>query len=42
MYMKFIAKFLTHIANIAVNTGTQACLYFVVDEPKMPNSLLNK
>lgn len=40
--MKFIAKFLTHIANIAVNTGTQACYYLILDEPKMPKSLLNK
>ena len=40
--MKLFATILSTLAGMAANMGTQACLYFILDEPKMPQSLLNK
>lgn len=40
--MKLFATILSALAGMAANMGTQACLYLILDEPKMPQSLLNK
>lgn len=40
--MKFLAAILTALASGAATMGSQACLYFIMDEPKMPKSLLEK
>ena len=40
--MKFIADFLAAIGNGAANTGTQGCMVWFMDEPKMPKALLEK
>ena len=40
--MNFIADLLAKLGIGAANTGTQGCLFFIVDEPKMPKSLIEK
>ena len=40
--MKLVAKILAILRAVAATVGTQGCTYLVVDEPKMPKSLLNK
>ena len=40
--MSFIANLLAKLGLGAANTGTQACGYFLFDEPKMPKSLIEK
>lgn len=40
--MKLFATILTVLATVAANIGSQACLYWFLDEPKMPKSLLEK
>lgn len=40
--LKFFATILTALATIAASAGSQACLYWFLDEPKMPKSLLEK
>ena len=40
--MSFIANLLAKIGVGAATTGTQACGYWFVDEPKMPKSLIEK
>ncbi len=40
--MKFFAKMLTILGFVAATVGTKGCAIFLLDEPKMPKSLLNK
>ena len=40
--MSFIANLLAKLGLGAATTGTQACMYLILDEPKMPNSLIEK
>lgn len=40
--MKLVAKVLAVLGAVAATVGTQACSYVIIDEPKMPKSLLNK
>lgn len=40
--MSFIANVLAAIGMGAATTGTQGCLVFFTDEPKMPKCLLEK
>ena len=40
--MSFIANLLAKIGIGAAVTGTQGCLYWIMDEPKMPKSLIEK
>lgn len=40
--MKFIADILAAIGNGVAATGTQGCMVWFFDEPKMPKSLLEK
>lgn len=40
--MSFIANVLAAIGMGAATTGTQGCLVFIIDEPKMPKCLLEK
>ena len=40
--MNFFAELLAKLGFGAANAGTQACLYWIVDEPKMPKSLIEK
>ena len=40
--MSFIANLLSMIGLGAANAGTQGCYIFLLDEPKMPKSLLEK
>lgn len=40
--MSFISKILEALGASAASVGTQGCLTFIVDEPKMPNSLIEK
>ena len=40
--MSFIANLLAKLGLGAATTGTQACLFLFTDEPKMPNSLIEK
>ena len=40
--MKFIADILAAIGNGAATMGTQGCLIWFTDEPKMPKALLEK
>lgn len=40
--MSFIADLLAKLGLGAAATGTQASIYWFLDEPKMPKSLLNK
>lgn len=38
--MKFFASILKALGIGAANTGSQACIYWVVDEPTCPKSLI--
>ena len=40
--MSFIAELLAKLGVSAANSGTQACSFWFVDEPKMPKSLIEK
>lgn len=40
--MKFIADILAKIGGAAASTGTQGCYFLIIDEPKMPKSLIEK
>ncbi len=40
--MKFIADILALIGNGAANAGTQGCIMWFIDEPKMPKALIEK
>ena len=40
--MKFLADLLALIGVNTANVGIQGCPFLFMDEPKMPNSLLNK
>ena len=40
--MKFLADILAAIGGSAASAGTQGCYVWLIDEPKMPKSLLNK
>lgn len=40
--MNFIAELLAKLGSEAANTGTKACPYWFMDEPKMPKSLIEK
>ena len=40
--MSFIANLLAKLGIGAANTGTQACMYWIMDEPKMPKCLIEK
>ncbi len=36
------AALLNWVASLSASAGTKACITWLVDEPKMPRSLLNK
>ena len=40
--MKFLADILAAIGGAAASAGTQGCYIWILDEPKMPKSLLEK
>ena len=40
--MSFIANLLAKLGLGAAATGTQACIFYIIDEPKMPKSLIEK
>jgi len=40
--MKLFYSVLAAVGAVAATLGTQGCAAWVFDEPKMPNSLLNK
>lgn len=40
--MRLVAKVLTILGFVAATTGTKGCFSFILDEPKMPKSLLDK
>ena len=40
--MKLFYSVLAAVGAVAATLGTQGCMIFVFDEPKMPKSLLNK
>ncbi len=40
--MNFIAELLAKLGVGAANAGTQACVMWILDEPKMPKSLIEK
>lgn len=40
--MKLIASILASVGALVANIGTVGCSYLIMDEPKMPKSLLNK
>ena len=40
--MSFIADLLAKIGGRAANAGTQGCIVWFMDEPKMPKSLIEK
>ena len=40
--MKFIADILAKIGGAAASAGTQGCWLLIVDEPRMPKSLVEK
>lgn len=40
--MMLVAKVLAALGAVAATVGTQGCTLIFMDEPKMPNSLLNK
>ena len=39
--MKLVAKILAVLGAVAATVGTQGCTLVIIDEPKMPKSLLN-
>lgn len=40
--MKFLADLLAMIGGAAASVGTQGCVIWFSDEPKMPKSLIEK
>lgn len=40
--MKLVAKILAVVGTFAATIGTQGCTLLILDEAKMPKSLLNK
>ena len=40
--MKYIASILTVLGTVVATIGTQGCLVWFTDEPKMPRSLIEK
>lgn len=40
--MSFIADLLAKIGGSAASVGTKACSFWIIDEPKMPKSLIEK
>ena len=40
--MRLVARVLTVLGFVAATVGTSGCATFLIDEPKMPKSLLNK
>ncbi len=40
--MEFIANLLAKLGGSAAVTGTQACVFWFIDEPKAPNCLIEK
>ncbi len=40
--MSFIAKILESLGISGASRGTQGCWVLILDEPKMPNSLIEK
>ena len=40
--MSFIADLLAKLGLGVANVGTQGCAFFILDEPKMPKSLIEK
>ena len=40
--MNFIANILAAIGNAAATAGTQGCFFYILDEPEMPKSLIEK
>lgn len=40
--MKFVASVLAALGSVAATMGTQACIVWFMDEPKMPKSLIEK
>lgn len=40
--MKFISNILAALGASAASVGTQGCVVLIVDEPKMPKSLIEK
>lgn len=40
--MSFIANLLAKLGGSVANVGTQACAFLIIDEPKMPKSLIEK
>lgn len=40
--MTFLASILSVIGSIAATFGTQGCFVLIMDEPKMPKSLIEK
>ena len=40
--MSFIADILAKLGFGAASNGTQACIYLILDEPKMPKCLSEK
>lgn len=40
--MNFLADLLASIGMGAANSGTQGCLWLIIDEPKAPKALIEK
>ena len=40
--MKYLSSILAVLGTVAATLGTQGCMMLILDEPKMPKSLLNK
>lgn len=40
--MKYLAGVLTVLGSVAATIGTQGCLFWFMDEPKMPRHLIEK
>ena len=40
--MKYLASVLTVLGTVAATMGTQACIIWFMDEPKMPRHLIEK
>lgn len=40
--MKFIANLLVSLGVSAADMGSQGCVSLIVDEPRLPNSLIKK
>ena len=40
--MNFVAELLAKLGLGAANAGTQGCQWWIIDEPKMPKSLIEK